>query len=587
MLFRRVFFRLLFLFLFCSCNREAPALFPVRGTDAALAALSRNAAAGTLDFAKPEKLDYRFQKPPVIAAPASLTIEYAFSVSPAKEIKDHYQLVLDTGGGLWALPMDLGFLGIDGAIANGAAANGAIAGADGVIHYAVPIEDSFSGRFSIAFTPIEDSAKGKLPRAGLPLFQIRSLEIGNRWFGYYANAGGDDRAHFFTTPFVFKQDDAHQGAARYVLDPPPAVTQNLTPEFTVDLSSGKTAVLESAGLRFEASPFLESIRVPFAVLSANSGPLAISGDRVRSFRLTYAAPPPFPQPITADPGLIIAWPVEQWRNRAYEVFRWEQFPSLLIFDTADYAVQDRMFKRLAFFTEKAGFRGRLAPDAEIAELHGWNAHDYRAEDLARFFEAARIENFPLLPEERELEKILRNEGIIRVNENGGNAIGDSAVGGSAISGGIISISRESADYLRSMFLVHEAFHGLFFIDEDFRAFSRRRWNLLPSPAKRFITSYFDYQHYDIKDEYLLVNEFMAHILQHPVSQAGRYFGETLPSRIDSSWRRTTLPPKDEAAGVWPVLAETFTKEAEAFSAYVNQRWGLAAGRVRQLTLRAR
>ena len=276
--------------------------------------------------------------------------------------------------------------------------------------------------------------------------------------------------------------------------------------------------------------------------------------------------------------MVLAWPEERWRSRRYEVFRWDRFPSLLIFDTAGYAVQDRMLKRLAFFVEKAGFRGRLAPDAEIAPLHGWNAHDYRAADIARFFEAARETNFPLLGEEKELEQILFDTGIILKTDGG-------ITGGS---GGIISISRESEDYLRGRFMAHEGFHGIFFIDEDFRNFSRRRWEQFPPQAKRFITSYFDFQHYDINDSYLVVNEFMAHILQQPVSLAGNYFGQTIAGRIDSSpWRRALLPEKDEVSNSWPELAETFTAEAGEFSAYVQSRWGLSAGRVRLVTVRRR
>ena len=267
--------------------------------------------------------------------------------------------------------------------------------------------------------------------------------------------------------------------------------------------------------------------------------------------------------------------MEKWRNKTWEIFRWDRFPSLLIVDTADYFVQDRLLKRLAFFVEKAGFRGRLASDAEIAALHGWNAHDYRAADLARFFDTARKTNFPLLDEERRLERILLDEGIIRTD---GNNI-------AAGSGGIISVSRESADYLRGLFMVHEGFHGLFFIDEDFRNFSRGRWERLNSRAKRFIVSYFGFQQYDINDEYLLVNEFMGHLLQQPVSQAARYFGQTLPARLENSWRSASLPQKDEALGSWPQLASAFTSEAEIFSAYVNRRWGLAAGRVWNLTVR--
>jgi hypothetical protein len=569
----------LFLFsvLIESCEGKYPALFPVRGTNAALTGLSRDAAAGVLDFTKPKKLEYLFDRTSFIPPLSSLEIEYAFTVPPSGEIIEYYQLVLETGGDSWALPMDLSFLGITAA--GGSAAE--------IIHYAIPIRDTFAGKFSIALADIEPDAKRNPPprRQELPRFQIRSLEIKERWFGYYqesangAAAGETAAGHCFTSPFVYKLDDKAQDAVRqsYVIDPPGGFdargSSGPLPGLLVELLPGREAMAAAGNRWFEASSYTAELRVPPGLFPPEARPVIISGDRIKAFQLSYAEPPLFPTPIAADPGVILAWPVEQWRDSRYELFRWEQFPSLLIFDTTDYAAQDRLFKRLAFFAEKAGFRGRLAADEEIADLHAWNAHDYRAEDLARFFEAARVSNFPLLPEEWELEKILLDNGIIH-----------SGAGGiSAGEGGIISISRESAPYLRSLFMVHEAFHGLFFIDEDFRAFSRRRWEQLPSRAKRFIISYFDYQHYDIKDEYLMINEFMAHILQQPASQAGRYFGTILASRIEaSSWRREVLPEKDPAADSWPTLAAAFSAEAEAFSGYVNRRWGLAAGRVRQV-----
>jgi len=285
------------------------------------------------------------------------------------------------------------------------------------------------------------------------------------------------------------------------------------------------------------------------------------------------------EPVTADPGIVLSYPTEKWRDRRYEVFRWDAFPEILIFDTADYDVQDRLFKRLAFFVEKAGFRGRLAPDAEIAALHGWNAHDYRALDLANFFEAARKSNFPLLREERELETILLDAGIIRKNSASEIVQG---------SGAIISLSRESDKTDRSLrprFMAHEGFHGIFFIDEDFRNFSRQRWEIFPAAAKKFLLSFFEFQAYDINDQYLVVNEFMAHLLQQSVSQAAWYFGEQQPNRMiaTSPWRRASLPEKAAVSSsgnpYWPDIAAAFTAEGEAFSRYVNQRWGLAAGRV--------
>jgi hypothetical protein len=284
-------------------------------------------------------------------------------------------------------------------------------------------------------------------------------------------------------------------------------------------------------------------------------------------------------PITADPGIVLSYPIERWRDRRYEVFRWDAFPEILIFDTADYDVQDRLLKRLAFFVEKAGFRGRLASDAEIAALHGWNAHDYRALDLANFFEAARKSNFPLLREERELESILLDAGIISRNSASEIVAGK---------GAIISISRESDKTDRSLrprFMAHEGFHGIYFIDEDFRNFSRQRWEAFPAAAKKFLLSFFEFQAYDTTDQNLVINEFMAHVLQQSVAQAAWYFGEYQPNRMiaTSPWRRASLPEKatvsSSGSQYWPDIAAAFTAEGEAFSRYVNQRWGLAAGRV--------
>jgi hypothetical protein len=284
-------------------------------------------------------------------------------------------------------------------------------------------------------------------------------------------------------------------------------------------------------------------------------------------------------PITADPGIVLSYPIERWRDRRYEVFRWDAFPEILIFDTADYAVQDRLLKRLAFFVEKAGFRGRLASDAEIAALHGWNAHDYWALDLANFFEAARKSNFPLLSEERELETILLDAGIIRRNSASEIVAGR---------GAIISLSRESDKTDRSLrprFMAHEGFHGIYFIDEDFRNFSRQRWEIFPAAAKKFLLSFFEFQAYDTTDQNLVINEFMAHVLQQSVAQAAWYFGEYQPNRMiaTSPWRRASLHEKasisSSGSQYWPDIAAAFTAEGEAFSRYVNQRWGLTAGRV--------
>jgi hypothetical protein len=252
------------------------------------------------------------------------------------------------------------------------------------------------------------------------------------------------------------------------------------------------------------------------------------------------------------------------------VFRWPDFPQILIIDTADYDVLYRFFNRLAFYVEKTGYRGKLWTDAELAGLHGWNAHDYNAPDLAAFFTQAWNEGFPLHDEENFLKELLLTNGIINADTEGGYRPGQGAV---------LGISRQSAAYLRQQFMVHEGYHGIYFIDADFRRFAAGRWNGLDASAKRFLRAYFAYNQYDPSDEALMINEFMAYCLERPASQVGVYLGRTCAERIAGTWRAESLPPADPVSGLWPGLEAAFSAEAAAFSAYVNERWGLAAGRI--------
>jgi len=276
-----------------------------------------------------------------------------------------------------------------------------------------------------------------------------------------------------------------------------------------------------------------------------------------------------PEPIPTCPRYVLAWPQSHWRDPRFEVFRWYRFPSILIFDTADYDVQDRLLKRLAFFVEKRGFRGRLAHDYEIADLHGWNAHDYRAVDLARFFQTARMENFPLNREELELEQILLDQGLIWETLDG-------LRGGE---GGILSISREAPEFLRFLFMAHEGFHGLFYIDEDFRNFTAYRWYWFPEDGRQMFLTFLDDQEYDITVEFIVLKEFASFLLQQPVSQAPTYFGRRMPYRITNPYWHAANRHLRDHTGAFPHFAAMFTREAEVFSAFVAERWGFAAGRV--------
>jgi hypothetical protein len=576
-----------------SCTYKEEVNFPVSGMGRSLYGTSKAASAGILHTARPEKLEYRFEQALFIPPSCSLELEYGFADEQGTvpvEIKENYQLVLHITGGArgmdggdsWVLPWDVSFLGISIEDDSKPGFNPALqggeshSGAQYRFYYAVPLSGDTIESFSIELISTVSDMKRKLPQAD---WELRGLKFVTQWYGLRKEsaAAAINAGSFHATPFVYYLSDTEQLG----IDPSPRFRIAGGADLSIIPGEGQSGIVAELGnRRFEARAGREEFLIRRGNFPAESYPVKVEipgVDEASSFAISLlpAEEQELPNPIPADPGLILAYPQENWRNRRYEVFRWESFPLLLIFDTADYAVQDRLLKRLAFFTEKAGYRGRLANDAEIADQHGWNAHDYRSEDLARFFDLARSVDFPLLQEERELERILLDAGIIRRS-------GSDIVSGE---GGIISISRESQDYLRTLFMVHESFHGLFFIDADFRDYSRRRWEQFDPAIKKFTLSYFDYQHYDIKDEYLVINEFMAHCLQQPVSQAPRYFGETLASRIDaSSWRRIVLPKKDEASDSWPDIAAAFRVEAAAFSGYVNRRWGLAAGRVRQISV---
>jgi hypothetical protein len=554
----------------CGYKKSAAFEFYGAGEDAVLYSLSREGVSGLLPFSKPERWDYVFEKPPNFPPGSSLEVDYSFRFaggeSPLRAV------VEIEGEGSWELPQDLAFLGISAR--------------PGRIRYALPVNGPGPAKFTVAAVPREEGTlPGKAFKPG-PVLELKSLRVVPRWYGFTGeDAPSGSGAVFSLTPFVYRENSG--GASVFVIDPPPRFRQGEPFEFSAGEAAGPGGpsegglsrfTLEAGSRRFEYAGPAPFLYISSGALPAEPYPLRLAAEEpLRSLTLTVGAERAFPAvPVPADPGIVLDYPREYWRDPRYEVFRWDAFPSILIFDTADYEVQNNLFRRLAFFVEKAGFRGRLLSDAEIAGLHGWNAHDYRGEDLAAFFELVRETGFPLLPEERELEEILLGSGII-LRQDGGRII----PGG----GAVISVSRESPDYLRSQFMVHEGFHGLFFIDEDFREFSCQRWENFSPQAKRFIRSYFDYQHYDIGDAYLVVNEFMAHCLQQSVSQAPRYFGENLAGRLSASWRREVLPEKDEESGTWPVIASAFRAEAEAFSAYVNRRWGLAAGRVRRVTVR--
>jgi hypothetical protein len=279
-----------------------------------------------------------------------------------------------------------------------------------------------------------------------------------------------------------------------------------------------------------------------------------------SFRLIAADSGPIP----ADPMMVANWRENDFREGGYELFRWDSFPDIIILLFADYAEQDRMLKRLAFYAEKTGFRGRLATDREIAGLHGWNAHDYPAQTLARFFSLAESEKFPLGAREIELRDILLKNGVIKKDKDGW----------SEGKGAIISISLESSPALRKRFMAHEGYHGIYFTDADFRKKVKAVWEGVSPDLKEYILEFFDFKELDVTDPELMSNEFASYFLQTPAEETPEYFSGTVADFLEADRKGGGKYRRFSKAHEGEILSL-----AEELDAIVKNGYSLASGRV--------
>ena len=249
----------------------------------------------------------------------------------------------------------------------------------------------------------------------------------------------------------------------------------------------------------------------------------------------------------------------------YKLYRWDLMPDTLVFDFADYAVQDRYFKRLAFFAEKTGFRGRLAQDHEIADLHGWNAHDYPTWTLANFYNLAADTAFRLNASEVALLDLLLAYGIVKREANGRLQPGR---------GAIISITRQASAVYRRIFMDHEAAHALFFQDEAYRLLSEGLWNAHDPATRRFWIRHLRWRHYDTTDIYLNVNELQAYLVQQSVPGAVTYIRDNVLVRLAAAYPAEA----DRLAADTPAILASTARDVAALNAYLREHWDVSAGR---------
>lgn len=237
-----------------------------------------------------------------------------------------------------------------------------------------------------------------------------------------------------------------------------------------------------------------------------------------------------PSPIPADFGTIIAYDRSWWRQHDYELFSWSLVPSVIVIDFRSLEVQSRYLKRLAFFVEKQGYAGRLWTNEQLAGLHGWNAHDYRPNDLARFFTQALRSGFVLNREEQVLRSLLLANGLI-VRVPGGYRPGR---------GAIISFADTGSFELRRILLTHEGYHGIFFTHPTYRNRVFALWVAAGAEERQLFRHFLRSKGYDITNEYLVANEFAAYLMQQPTAEADSYFRAQFPAEPAGRWSASEL-----------------------------------------------
>jgi hypothetical protein len=406
----------------------------------------------------------------------------------------------------------------------------------------------------------------KLPASsGTPLRFLVPVAEGERIWGFHlsdpAPAGGEagslEMRGAGTAPFVHgfavEADGLTVDGSLEVLSASPSrVTARIPPRTREEMEQGTWMIslvqpTESAGGRvvftsdqgrsaaFDVGPMHAPARLDFARGSLGFFPTGI--DFTGPLQEMAISQLSRDLPIPADPGLILTWDQSAWRRPDFEVFSWDRFPKVLIFDTSRYEVQDGLFNRLAFFVEKAGHAGTIEAPRALSGIHGYNAHDYKADDLARFFSTAKDKEIPLTPEEGQLLDQLVANGIV-MQSGSGFAAGD---------GSVISISRSSSPLLRDLLLTHECFHGAFFSVPSFRDATEQEWTSLSDAEKDVWARFLASRGYNTADHYLLVNEFQSYLLQQERKNVPGFQTFTLSRMRGASSRDAALAKRLLAA----------------------------------------
>lgn len=240
-------------------------------------------------------------------------------------------------------------------------------------------------------------------------------------------------------------------------------------------------------------------------------------------RPTEAVPPPpllpTAMPRPPGPGLEAATPRRGFREILAQqvdqpvLVRLTDNPRVFVADFPTLTAQAAALNRVAALIEKAHApRDRVLTEAEFGRLIAeggqpaeqyYLGHNYRGEDLARFFALVTRQGLARRPEEARVEAWLA-EMRRQVPD------GEVALITIPRADGIVDMASREA------ILRHEIAHGFYFVDPLFAGYVRRTWSERFPPAvreafRRFLAD----EGYDTTNEDLVINESMAYVLFTP------------------------------------------------------------------------
>ncbi len=223
-----------------------------------------------------------------------------------------------------------------------------------------------------------------------------------------------------------------------------------------------------------------------------------------------SGPPPAAPPLpvaSADEAGILAAPQDQ-----LERFRLTAAPAVLVLAFPSLHEQALALDRIGAFVEKAGMpHDRVLTSTDLATRIAaagedfdtfYYGHDYRAEDLRRFFTTAAAQHLGLDAEEQDLKTFLQQQGMLKPNATGA----------------VISLPPESLhppvdSASRATILRHEVSHGVYFTNPAYAAYTQQFWSTTLTDAERAaFRKMLGAEGYDTTNDDLIRNETQAYLV---------------------------------------------------------------------------